>query len=127
MFPKKSVVMGELPQVVRDWCFLYNAWIVGSGVDWIMGAPDRFDVPPRDLDVIIPPQHWQSACRHITNSSKVRINAFGGLKVKIEKFSVDVWPAHIEDFVSIAHASLPGRVHKAVRLQPFSLLSSRNS
>jgi hypothetical protein len=105
----------KLPKLVLNWMLLYGAWLVGSGVDWFLAGGDG--PMPRDLDIMIPPQHWQDACKMITG--RPSFNSYGGLKAKIGGVSVDFWPMHLEEFFA---GTPKNQVHKAMRLQPYTLV-----
>lgn len=105
----------KLPRTVLNWLLMYQAWIVGSGVDWYLdgGVGEK----PHDLDIMIPPQFWQDACKMVTD--RPAINSFGGLKARIEGFSIDFWPMHLEEFFA---GTPKDRKHKALRLRPYTLV-----
>lgn len=98
-----------LPTIVLNWLLNNRAWLIGSGAKSYLMDGDM----PRDLDIIVPPDQWQAVCRAIPRDIPIKINNFGGLKVKLEGIEVDVWPQHLDDYIALSPR--PGY---AVRLGP---------
>lgn len=78
--------VAALPGVIRSYCYQNDAWIVGSGADYLLGI--KVDLP-RDWDILIPISNWNQACKSIPEGSKT--NAFGGVKYTVEGIDIDVW------------------------------------
>lgn len=101
----------KLPRELSNIAISYGAWFVGSAVEWLLhGGPK-----PRDIDLFVPPQHWQAAVRALSKIA-VEVNHFGGVKVELDGLSVDIWPMHLEDFFTVGHG-------QALRLEPRCLLN----
>lgn len=113
---------GLLPQQVRTILIDCNAWVVGSGALWVLGEkPDK----PRDLDIVVPPINWLRACRVIGADVHTTFNTYGGCKCIFQSpisptegivdVSVDIWPAHLEEYFSITPKT---KEHVAFRWNP---------
>ncbi len=109
MRPNQS--LKALPDFVR--CALFNpkTFLVGSACYWLLG--ERQDTP-KDFDVIVDPQEFQSVCRSLTNTA-VAINSFGGLKI-VGPPSIDVIPLSLADFILQCDGNI------AIRLSPFKVI-----
>ena len=105
---KKSFIEkphNRIGNVGRQLCFLYDAWVVGSGIDYLIGN----NKIPYDIDYIVPLDRWIEACKLIPVDSKT--NSFGGAKFTDSNGIVaDVWA---EDVVRIlATAQKNGRAYQ---------------
>lgn len=90
-----------------------GAWLVGSGAEWYVSAGSG--AMPKDLDIIVPPSD-AGALTHL-DQSRVRLNSFGGIKLRMRGVTADVWFHTLDDFTA---ASDKGGF--AVRLKPFTLV-----
>src|SRR5688572_28269778 len=95
-----------------------GAWLCGSAVACVEG---KTELQPRDSDVMVPPDQWQSACRLIRAAGyEVQLNRLGGLKIKLESWELDLWPGTIESLLSEATVRLQNV--KLVRYRPYAMV-----
>lgn len=95
MLDIKYVRVAALPTIVRTFCYSHDAWIVGSGAEYLLGL--KTDTP-RDWDILIPFWQWGIACKTIPEGSIT--NAHGGIKLKNDDVWVDVWAGDVGWFLS---------------------------
>lgn len=97
----------KLGNVGRAFCYIFDAWIVGGGANYIAGKDLRV---PKDIDILIPLNKWVEACKIIPKDSK--INSFGGAKfIDSNGIIIDVWT----DDLGAVMMNTP---HKPVAYQP---------
>lgn len=107
-----------LPRIVNQWCMLYEAWIVGSSVNNLLkGTKIKSDV-----DVIIPPKHWNDAMKLVNPLYDIQLNSFGGIKIQTASLIIDVWPSNMEDFFTDIFSNKP---KQALRLKPYTHLKQQ--
>lgn len=91
--------LGKIPPViVAVLCEKFDAWIVGS-------AADPENKAPRDWDVMIPWHEWDGAAGLIlalVGADNVRLNAFGGWKLRRDDGVVDIFPGMPQSYLSAA-------------------------
>lgn len=78
--------LAALPALVRSFCHNNDGWVVGSGALYLL---DLKNDPPRDWDILIPFWTWGVACKTIPEGSPT--NSHGGVKMKADGITVDVW------------------------------------
>lgn len=85
-----------LPSIVNTILTNQRAWLVGSAAAYIAGIRD---LQPNDFDVIIHPDDWIKVMRVIRDFEPyTRFNHFGGLKIFVDNYAIDVWPSTLDDF-----------------------------
>ena len=94
----------KLPPLAISLCFDCEGWIVGSTADYAAGKDS--DLDGRDLDIVIPSQHWNKASHICTNADKVSINSFGGLKCVSDGVEIDVWMDDVADLLANHHSKI---------------------
>ncbi len=82
--------MKKYPPFVSKVTSYFNAWVVGSGAD-----PENDD--PRDYDVFVPIESWNSVCCLIPSTAK--LNRFGGFKFVDGEKEIDVWTGDFQKLV----------------------------
>lgn len=86
--------IAKLPALVRSFCFNNEGWIVGSGALYLLSLKSD---EPRDYDILVPFYQWGLACRSIPENSPT--NSHGGVKVRSDGLSIDVWCGDIGWFL----------------------------
>lgn len=79
-----------LPPLVRQLCWIHEAWIVGGAARVLCG--DEMGIP-RDFDVLVPFHTWGRACLLIPRGTPA--NSFGGFKVRQRGIEIDVWAGDV--------------------------------
>ena len=113
----------QLPKIVNNWLYLNKAWIVGSGVDWYLGKDKN---RPKDLDILIPYNQWNKACKLIPYNQNIIVNSFGGFKSIFDGIDVDFWPSSLEDYFEIGVFTMGKKEIKALRLNTYTLVIGNN-
>jgi len=91
----------KLPPLAIALCFDCDGWIVGSTADYAAGKES--DLDGRDLDIVIPAQHWNKASHICCNADKISINSFGGFKCVSDGVEIDVWMDDVGSLMSNDH------------------------
>ena len=104
---KPEKTHNRMGDIGRQLCYLYDAWVVGSGVKFLTSV--HHDAIPYDIDYVVPLDRWVEACKLIPSGSKT--NSFGGAKfTDTNGITADVWA---EDVVRIlATAQKNGRAYQ---------------
>lgn len=114
----------KLPKIIHDWMWLNKAWLVGSSIDWYLGKDGEY-AQPKDLDILIPHNQWNNACKLIDKSFIIKVNSLGGFKTILDGFSVDFWPDSLDNFLETAIITYPYQI-RALRLKPYTLVEVIN-
>lgn len=77
----------KLGPIGRQLCWLFDAWIIGGGVDYI--SNENNSLKPKDIDIVIPLDRWVQASKLIPKFAQA--NSFGGFKFEDFGLIVDVW------------------------------------
>lgn len=93
-----------------------GAWLCGAAVKWVDGEDDNL----HDVDLMIPPDRWQDACRIVRAVGlAVSLNRMGGLKIAgIQVPPIDFWPGTIESLLS--ELTVPVDQIVLVRYRPYT-------
>lgn len=84
----------NLPIEIKRILLISEGWLVGS-------APEKLlnDEVPRDYDIVVPSAElFQLTCT-LFAEYEVKINTFGGLKIKMGEIEVDVWVEELGHFI----------------------------
>lgn len=81
----------KLPPTVFKLCTLYDAFIVGGAVPFLLGESD---IMPRDIDVVISLDHWINASK-LLSGLEAKANTFGGFKFLENGIEVDVFAGNV--------------------------------
>jgi hypothetical protein len=103
----------DLPQIVKSFCRMANAVIVGSYAQYLVtDVGER----PLDIDLIVPLYRWPDAVIIIPRGA--RANTFGGYKLLDDEkqLLIDVWP---DDFLRYIQ-NVPR--YPALAINPFNWL-----
>jgi hypothetical protein len=87
--------IAALPTIVRSFCYSHDAWIVGSGAEYLL---DIKELAPRDWDLLIPFWCWGTACKTVPAGTPT--NSHGGIKLTENGLSIDLWAGDIGWFLS---------------------------
>lgn len=103
MSVKKKPVL--LPAIIYKMC-VHGALIVGSYAKFLAGE----NVKPRDYDLLVPPEKWQTCALLIPKCAE--LNSFGGWRF-IDKQSgkeVDIWPSTLEKYLAECRSKYGGDI-----------------
>lgn len=110
------------PDIVRQFCQLYDAFIVGGSAKYLMGLTEEC----KDWDVIVPLSKWGQAQKLIPKAATH--NTFGGSKIEVAHevgfgygifVQIDVWSCDLSEY-------LYGNMHTETYIvHPKSLFSGR--
>lgn len=101
----------RMGNIGRQLCFLYDAWVIGSGVDYLRGNK----LTPYDIDYVVPLDKWSEACKLIPTGSKT--NSFGGAKFTDSNgITADVWAEDVARILATAQKNGVAYQHKYGKL-----------
>jgi len=82
----------KLGPTARHLCYIYDAWIVGSSVNYIRGLNSN---NPKDIDIVVPLSKWIIASKLIPEGAMA--NKFGGFKFEEDGTIYDVWTDEVSN------------------------------
>lgn len=124
---KKLVkVPRQIPKWLHAMLFETQAWVVGSCVEWILEGGEG--EKPRDIDIMVPPEQWQRACKFVPEEVLIQLNRFGGLSFRYiarteeKSWFIDMFPGRLDDLLAMTQSHVPT---KALRLKPLCLVEQK--
>ena len=83
-----------IPQEVKDILYQSEGWLVGSSVNKLITNESV-----RDFDILITNAKFYSKIICGNKNNFNRFTTFGGINLKINDFSIDIWHQSLEDFI----------------------------
>lgn len=80
-----------LPTVVRQFLYISNGWLVGSGAPYLIGTTDDI---PKDWDIIVPFKYWNKTVFCLIENATV--NSKGGVRIITDEVKLDMWPGELD-------------------------------
>lgn len=99
----KRKVYAHLPSVVKTILIMSEGWLVGGALRDI----DTGLKQPKDYDIIVPFDKWQSVVNSLKHTEHVPVlNSFGGFKYTFPggaysttEITVDLWPQDLHSYI----------------------------
>ena len=83
-----------LPQEIKNILFISNGWVVGSSIEKLKNKEEV-----RDYDILITDNELFAKSISSLKSCFDKFTTFGGIKLKINNLSIDIWCQSLEDFI----------------------------
>lgn len=93
----KAAIYYRLPKPIKALLLISEGWLVGSAPQKLINAEE-----PKDFDILVESKElYQIACAS-ANEWMVSVNTFGGLKLSLNGYSVDIWCEDLGHFLGLA-------------------------
>lgn len=93
----KNKLYTSLPNDVKDILISSKGWLVGNSIQNLLD-----DAVPKDYDIIVLADEYITASPFITKYFD-SFNTYGGFKLKVGNYTVDLWMESLEHFILSAN------------------------